>query len=311
MSVLSVKSLSVVFPSHAGDVVAVDDVSFEVRESETFGIIGESGSGKSVISLAILQLLPPGTIVKGTAIFNGKEMLNLPVEEMRKVRGRQISLLPQNPSSSLNPVLKNGRQLSEVFELLNVPQKEWRKRSISIMEKLLLQEPAMLLGKYPHQLSGGMKQRLLASIALSFDPLMLIADEPTKGLDPEARRRTIELLKDIKRDYGRTMIIITHDLDLALEVCDRIAVMYSGEIVEMDIAKKIIESPSHPYTKGLVGALPRNGLIPLEGLSPSRTSLPKGCLFGDRCGQRNGKCLDRRPGVVEHDGGRVRCHLYC
>ena len=215
---------------------------------------------------------------------------------MRKIRGKRISLMPQNPALSLNPVLKNGLQLSEVYGQMGIPEKEWGHRSVEMIGRLLLKDPTKILRSYPHQLSGGMKQRLLASIALSYQPELLLADEPTKGLDPEAKQRTIELFREIKKDYGRTMILITHDLDLALEICDRIAVLYSGEIVEMDAAAKIIDAPSHPYTKGLVGALPRNGLIPLEGQSPSRIDLPEGCLFNERCKAIKEECTKCMPG---------------
>lgn len=311
MSLLSVKNLSVDFPSHTGIVSAVRDVSFDVQAGETFGIIGESGSGKSVISLAILKLLPANAVVQGSVGFFGEDVLALSGEAIRSIRGRRISLMPQNPSLSLNPVLNNGRQLFEVFGLQGVSPKEWHGRSISILDKLLLTEPKRVLRQYPHQLSGGMKQRLLASIALSFNPVLLLADEPTKGLDPEARRSSIELLKSIKKAYGRTMIVITHDLELARELCDRIAVMYSGEIVEIGPAEQVIQSPSHPYTQGLVGALPRNGLVPLEGQSPSRVCLPTGCFFHERCSHRQAGCAARHPGIVDHAGGSVRCNLYC
>ena len=310
MSLLKVKDLSIVFPVAKGNVYAVSNVSFDLSEGESFGIIGESGSGKSVISLAILKLLPKYAIVSGSIYFNDIELLGPKGNNMRDIRGLQISLIPQNPSGSLNPVLNNGVQISEVYEKQGITRKEGFKKSIDMMGRFLLKDPQKLIKQYPHQLSGGMKQRLLASIALSFKSSLLIADEPTKGLDPEARRKSIDLLMKIKKEYGGSMLLITHDLDLAREICDRIAVMYAGEIVEIGRAEKVVDSPSHPYTKGLVGALPRNGLIPLEGQSPSRTNLPAGCLFSERCKYRERKCAETHPEAGEIDGGIVRCHLY-
>jgi len=310
MSLLKVKDLSIVFPVAKGNVYAVSNVSFDLSEGESFGIIGESGSGKSVISLAILKLLPKYAIVSGSIYFNDIELLGPKGNNMKDIRGLQISLIPQNPSGSLNPVLNNGVQISEVYEKQGITRKEGFKKSIDMMGRFLLKDPQKLIKQYPHQLSGGMKQRLLASIALSFKSSLLIADEPTKGLDPEARRKSIDLLMKIKKEYGGSMLLITHDLDLAREICDRIAVMYAGEIVEIGRAEKVVDSPSHPYTKGLVGALPRNGLIPLEGQSPSRTNLPAGCLFSERCKYRERKCAETHPEAGEIDGGIVRCHLY-
>ncbi len=310
MSVLSVKNMHVTFPSPAGDVYAVRNVSFDVREGETLGIIGESGSGKSVIGLGILRLLPGTAAVTGQVIFDGTDLLSIPAAAMSKVRGRRISLMPQNPALALNPVLKNGLQISEVYDLLGISKIEWQSRATGMLKRLLLDDPLRVIGQYPHQLSGGMRQRLIAAISLSYNPELLIADEPTKGLDPDSRRSTIELFKGIRKDYGRVMIIITHDLDLAREICDRVAVMYSGEIVEIDTAKKVLEAPSHPYSKGLVAALPRNGLVPLEGQSPSRTILPAGCSFNDRCKFKANNCRNMAPEFAIHEGGLVRCHQF-
>ncbi len=310
MSILKIKNLNVTFPSPGGNVHAVRDASFEVGEGETFGLIGESGSGKSVIGLSILKLLPYNAIITGAICFKGIDIQGLSGEEMRKIRGRQISLMPQNPASSLNPVLKNGLQVSEVYEMLGAPRKDRLAKSIGMMDRLLLKDPQRISRSYPHQLSGGMKQRLLASIALSFRPELMLADEPTKGLDPEARQRSIELFRQIKREHGRSMLLITHDLDLAREVCDRIGVMYSGEIVEIGPAGKIVGAPSHPYTKGLVAALPRNGLVPLEGQSPSRINLPQGCLFNERCNLIRDECAKKCPPMAEHNGGMVKCHQF-
>jgi peptide/nickel transport system ATP-binding protein len=309
LTLLEIKNLSIEFPAGEGSVKAVSKVSFDVREGETFGLIGESGSGKSVIGLALLRLLPANAKVSGTVFFQGHDLFSLKPSELRKIRGKRISLVPQNPAGALNPVLKNGVQIEEVFEGNNTEKKEGMKKALQLMKQLFLRDPEKLCKLYPHQLSGGMRQRLIACMSLSFEPELLIADEPTKGLDPEARAGAVELFTEIKKEYGKTMLLITHDLDLALEVCDRIAVMYAGEIVELDWASKVLSTPLHPYTKGLVRAQPRNGLVPLSGQSPSRTRLPDGCFFHERCRYSSIECSRKHPEMKNHSGGWIRCHF--
>lgn len=309
MSLLEVKSLFVEFPSTEGSVKAVSGVSFDLKEGETFGIIGESGSGKSVVGLSILRLLPANARISGSIYFAGKNLFSLNPSEMQDIRGKRISLMPQNPAGALNPTLKNGLQVSEVFERRGIDRHEGMKQALKLMKKLFLRNPEKICTLYPHQLSGGMQQRLIATISLSFEPELLIADEPTKGLDPEAREGAIELFLKIKHEYGKTMLLITHDLNLAYEVCDRVAVMYAGEIVELDKASNLLQAPSHPYTKGLLQAQPRNGLIPLRGQSPSRIQLPEGCFFHERCGNANAECSKQHPEIKSYNGGKVRCHL--
>ncbi|WP_440946147.1 ABC transporter ATP-binding protein [Methanosarcina sp. T3] len=307
MSLLKIRDLSIEFPAGEDSVKAVSRVSFDVREGETFGIIGESGSGKSVIGLALLRLLPANAKVSGTVYFQGKDLFSLKPSELRKIRGKRISLMPQNPAGALNPVLKNGVQVKEVFE--GTERKEGMKKTLKLMKQLFLRDPEKLCSLYPHQLSGGMRQRLIACMSLSFEPELLIADEPTKGLDPEAKEGAVELFTKIKKEYGKTMLLITHDLDLALEICDRIAVMYAGEIVELDRASKVLGAPLHPYTKGLVRAQPRNGLVPLSGQSPSRIKLPEGCFFHERCRYSGAECSRKHPEIKNHKGGWIRCHF--
>lgn len=309
MNLLEIRDLSVEFPSGDNTVKAVSHVSFDVKEGETFGLIGESGSGKSVIGLSLLRLLPTNARISGKIIFQEQDLFSLKSAELRKIRGKKISLMPQNPSGTLNPVLKNGLQIEEVFEERRIDKKEGMKKSLRLMKKLLLRDPEKLCNFYPHQLSGGMKQRLMACISLSFEPKLLIADEPTKGLDPQARAGAVELFTKIKKEHGKTMLLITHDLDLALEVCDRIVVMYAGEIVEMDEASKVLNTPLHPYTKGLIRAQPRNGLYPLEGKSPSRIKLPEGCFFHERCRYSGIECYRKHPVIKNYNGGWVRCHF--
>jgi len=307
LSLLEIRDLSIEFPARENTVKAVSHVSFEVKEGETFGIIGESGSGKSVIGLAVLRLLQANAKVSGEIYFHGQDVLSLKPSELRKIRGKQISLMPQNPAGALNPVLKNGIQMGEVFEGNRAEKKEGMKKALKLMKQLFLRDPERLCSLYPHQLSGGMRQRLIACISLSFEPEILIADEPTKGLDPEAKAGAVDLFTRIKKEYGKTMLLITHDLDLALEVCDRIAVMYAGEIVELDGASKVLNTPLHPYTKGLIRAQPRNGLVPLSGQSPSRIRLPAGCFFHERCRYSNIECSRKHPEMKNHRGGLVRC----
>lgn len=309
MNLLEIRDLSIKFPAGESSVKAVSRVSFDVREGETFGIIGESGSGKSVIGLALLRLLPANAKVSGTVFFQGQDLFSLKPSELRKIRGKRISLMPQNPAGALNPVLKNRVQLEEVFEGNGNEKKEGMKKALKLMKQLFLRDPEKLCTLYPHQLSGGMRQRLLACMPLSFEPELLIADEPTKGLDPEARAGAVELFTKIKKEYGKTMLLITHDLDLALEVCDRIAVMYAGEIVELDGASKVLRTPLHPYTKGLIRAQPRNGLVPLSGQSPSRIRLPDGCFFHERCRYSDAECSRKHPEMKNQNGGGVRCHF--
>jgi len=309
LNLLEIRDLSIEFPAGENTVKAVSHVSFELREGETFGIIGESGSGKSVIGLAVLRLLQANAKVSGEILFHGQDLLSLKPSELRKIRGKQISLMPQNPAGALNPVLKNRIQMEEVFEGTRAEKKEGMRKALKLMKQLFLRDPERLCSLYPHQLSGGMRQRLIACMSLSFEPEILIADEPTKGLDPEAKAGAVDLFTRIKKEYGKTMLLITHDLDLALEVCDRIAVMYAGEIVELDGASKVLSMPLHPYTKGLVRAQPRKGLVPLSGQSPSRISLPDGCFFHERCRYSNIECSRKHPEMKNHRGGLVRCHF--
>lgn len=309
-NMLEIKDLYVEFSTRDGAVRAVDGVSFQLKEGESFGIIGETGSGKSVVGLAVLRLLSANAMVKGSIMFEGRDVFGMDARELREIRGKLISLMPQNPATSLNPVLKNKVQVTEIFEQHGVKKRDGLQKAMSIMGKLLLNDPQRIFSQYPYQLSGGMKQRLLAAISLSMHPKLMIADEPTKGLDNEAREKTIELFRNIKQQYGSSMLIITHDLDFAHTVCDRVAVMYSGRIVEINDAQRVVTSPSHPYAKGLIQALPRNGLVPLDGQSPSRIDLPKGCLFYQRCDSRSEVCCQEHPITKVHEGGLVSCHLY-
>ncbi|MGB9927289.1 MAG: ABC transporter ATP-binding protein [Methanosarcina sp.] len=308
-NLLEIKDLSVEFPAGENTIKAVSNVFFSVKEGETFGIIGESGSGKSVVGLAILRLLPSNSKISGKILFQGLDIFSLNPGEIRKIRGKHIALMPQNPAAALNPILKNRVQIKEVFEERGISKCESMENILKLMRKLLLKSPEKLLDHYPHQLSGGMLQRLLAAISLSFESEILIADEPIKGLDPETKARAIDLFTRIKHEYKKTMVLITHDLDLALEVCDRVAVMYAGEIVELDKASKILNNPQHPYTRALIEAHPRKGLVPLRGQTPSRIKLPEGCYFHERCKYAGIQCFRKHPSIKSYKGGWIRCNL--
>lgn len=307
MPLLEVEKLEVCFSTKLGGVKAVNGVSFGIEEGETFGLIGESGSGKSVIGMSILRLLPKNTHMSGSILFQESDLLKMSDRELQDIRGKKISLIPQNPTASLNPLLKNGEQISEIFERQeNGNVKPW-KAAIDMMESLLIKNPELSAKSYPHQLSGGMKQRLVAGIALSLRPKLVVADEPTKGLDSVSRERTIDFFKHLNEGSERSMLLITHDLDLAYNICDRIAVLYAGEILEMGTAKEILDSPKHPYTRGLVHSLPKNGLVPLEGSSPSLLNLPEGCFFHERCSYQGFECVKVHPDLKVRGGRLARC----
>ena len=307
MSRLEVKDLSVGFETRLGTVQAVNNVTFKIERGEIFGLIGESGSGKSVIGMSILRLLPKNAHVLGNALFEGSDLLAMSEEEMQRFRGEQIAFIPQNPTASLNPLMKNGQQVSEIFERKGYGRQEAWDLALKVMQRLLIREPALSAARYPHQLSGGMRQRLVAGISLSLEPRLVIADEPTKGLDSLTRRSTIEFFRQLKGKQDRSMLLITHDLELAYEICDRLAVLYAGEIVEMGPAKKLMDDPEHPYTRGLIKSLPKNGLVPLEGSSPSLLGLPKGCFFEERCKKRMPDCIINHPQLIQNGRWLKRC----
>lgn len=307
MSLLEVEDLRVGFETRLGTVRSVNNVSFKIENGETLGLIGESGSGKSVIGMSILRLLPKNARVKGRALFDGSDLLAIDEEEMQEFRGEKIAFIPQNPSTSLNPLMKNGHQLSEIFESRGHGRQEAWDLAIKVMQRLLIREPKLSAARYPHQLSGGMKQRLVAGISLTLEPRLVIADEPTKGLDTITRRSSIEFFRQLQGKQDRSMLLITHDLDLAYEICDRLGVLYAGEIVEMGPAKRLIDDPQHPYARGLINSLPRNGLEPLEGSSPSLLGLPKGCFFEERCTIRRPDCLLGHPQLVQNGRWLKRC----
>lgn len=290
---LSVQNLKTYFKTDGGLVKAVNDISFDLYKGETLGVVGESGSGKSVTSLSIMRLLPnpPAKIDPDSKIiFEGRDLLKLRDEEMRKVRGKEIAMIFQDPMTSLNPVLTIGKQISESIKLhLKLDEKAARNRTIDLLNLVGIPSAAKRLGDYPHQFSGGMRQRVMIAMAISCDPKLLIADEPTTALDVTIQAQILELLKKLRQEFGTAIILITHDLGVVAGMCDRIQVMYAGKIVEATGARKLYANPRHPYTIGLLNSIPRlderqrERLIPIDGLPPDMITLPPGCSFEPRC----------------------------
>lgn len=312
MTLLSIRDLKSYFVTHDGIVKAVNQVSLDIFENETLGLVGESGCGKTVLALSILRLLSENTVVEGEISFKGNDLLRLNEEEMRDIRGKEISQIFQNPLSSLNPVLTIGFQVSEPFMLhRGMKFAEAWQGAISMLRAAKIPSPAERGKEYPHQFSGGMRQRAMISMGLACNPALILADEPTKGLDVTIQAQIIELIRELVKDRGASMLIITHDLAAAAELCDRIAVMYSGEIVEVSGIKDFLSEPFHPYCKGLLQSLPSNGMRPIPGNSPSLIDVPEGCRFHPRCEYAMERCLNEHPEIYEMDNGRkTRCFLY-
>ena len=307
--VLVVKDLQVHFILENTSVKAVDGVSFNVHKGETLALIGESGSGKSVLGMTILRLLPKNVRVNGKILFNESNLLELPEEELRKIRGKEIALIPQNPATSLNPVLKVGIQIAEPMEIhLGIDRKTAMQRVVNLLNYFDINPAEKRINEYPHQYSGGMKQRALVAMGTSTKPKLIIADEPTKGVDVTKKLRVVELFRRTKESNKLSLLIITHDLPFAEKLADRIAVMYCGQIVETCDAKTFFEEPLHPYSKALLDSLPSRGLKPIKGYSPSMVNPPKGCRFHPRCEYATSKCLEEPPPIANGNG--VRCWLY-
>jgi len=310
---LEIKGLKTVFPTENGLAVAVDDLGFSVQKGSVLGIVGESGCGKSITSLSVLRLVPPpGRIVSGKIIFEGRDLLTLSEAQMRSVRGNQIALIPQDPMTSLNPVYTVGDQIMEAIELhQKVGKKEARQRAIEVLDQVRIPQASARIDDYPHQFSGGMRQRVMIAMALSCNPKLLIADEPTTALDVTVQAQILELLRTIQREHGMSILLITHDLGVVAEMCDNVAVMYAGSVVEMAEVNELFKNPLHPYTIGLMNSLPRRGnqrLTPIQGQPPSLVDLPKGCRFADRCLLVEPKSREAVPPLEEKAPGHVvRC----
>ena len=317
---LQVKGLKTYYYTEEGVVPAVDGLDFEVAQGETFAIVGESGCGKSVTSLSILGLIPnpPGKIIAGEILYNGEDLLKKTEKQMRAIRGNEISMIFQEPMTSLNPVFTVGRQISESFKYhQHLGKKEARDRAIEMLRLVGIPSPDKVVDDYPHQLSGGMRQRVMIAMALACNPRVLIADEPTTALDVTIQAQIMRLLKQLKEKMGTSIILITHDLGVVAQIAQRVMVMYCGEAVECCAAREIYKNPLHPYTAGLLAAVPKltdddmAELPAIPGMVPSPSELPKGCRFAPRCGKCGPRCLQEKPELVElEDGHKVRCFLY-
>ena len=318
MALLEVKNLHTFFKTRKGIVKAVNDVSYELEPGKTVGIVGESGSGKSVSAMSILQLLDGnGYIAEGEILFDGVDLTKLTQKDMYQIRGNSISVIFQEPMTSLNPVFTVKKQLSEPFMIhQGMDKKAAAQKALEMLEAVQIPNPEVVLRQYPHQLSGGMRQRVMIAMALACRPKILIADEPTTALDVTIQAQILRLMNDLQRENGTAIIFITHDLGVINEMADDVVVMYCGQVVEQTSARKIFtDCPvSHPYTEGLMNSIPRienvgQKLEPIPGVVPHPLNLPKGCKFAPRCKYATQKCLEVEPELIEVvPGQRIRCH---
>ena len=314
---LSVSDLTTVFDLAGGPVPAVDAVSFEIRAGETLGLVGESGSGKSVTALSIMRLVqPPGRIAGGRVAFKGRDLLTLPEAEMRAVRGAEIALIFQEPMTALNPVFTVGDQIAETLLVhQRATRRDARIRAVELLDAVRVPDPAARVRDYPHQLSGGMRQRVLIAMALACKPSLVIADEPTTALDVTIQAQILDLLREMKSAFNLSLLLITHDLGIIAETADRVAVMYAGRIVEEGSVRAILREPKHPYTQGLLASIPGGApgerLRAIEGTVPMLGSLPPGCAFNPRCPFRFEPCTITPPPeyMVAPEHG-ARCYLH-
>jgi oligopeptide/dipeptide ABC transporter ATP-binding protein len=321
-AILEVRNLRTSFPMGGGFVHAVDNVSFNVRKGEALALVGESGCGKSVTAMSIMRLVaPPGRITAGEVFFKGRNLADLSEREMRTVRGNDIAMVFQEPMTSLNPVFKIGAQVAEAVRIHNkVSRKEAWKRAGEMLELVSIPDPIKRLDDYPHQLSGGMRQRVMIAMALSCDPELLIADEPTTALDVTIQAQIMELLESLQRRLGLAILLITHDLGVVAEFCERVVVMYTGRVVEESPVRELFANPAHPYTRGLLKSLPSASagdpaaprrLPTIKGMVPPITNLPRGCKFNPRCPDVMDICLGNEPArMIVAPGHDARCYLH-
>jgi peptide/nickel transport system ATP-binding protein len=320
--ILEVRNLETTFTTDRGTVKAVDSVSFDLYQGRTLGIVGESGCGKSVTSLSIMRLIPgpPGRISGGEILYRGRDLLRLNMEEMRKIRGNEISMIFQEPMTSLNPVFTIGNQLVEAILLhQDLSKGEAINKAVEMLKLVGIPAPEKRIQDYPHQLSGGMRQRVMIAMALSCNPRILIADEPTTALDVTIQAQVLDLLRDLQQKTGLALMLITHDLGVVAEMAHEVVVMYAGKVAERAPVEEIFKSPKHPYTRGLLNSIPVLGkdptgkrkkarLEPIPGIVPSLLDLPQGCRFQERCNQVSIECKGEEPALRALAGGReVRC----
>ena len=314
---LQVENLRVEFPTRRGTLVAVDGISLHIDEGEVLGVVGESGAGKSLTGAAIIGLLePPGRIADGQIIFNGKRIDNLNYERMRRLRGAQIAMVFQDPLTSLNPLYSIGKQLTETIRThVSIDERAARRRAVELLKEVGIPAAERRLDQFPHQFSGGMRQRVVIALALAAKPRLIIADEPTTALDVSIQAQIITLLKRLCRDHGTAVMLVTHDMGVIAETADRVAVMYAGRIVEVGPVESVIKHAQHPYTHGLMGSIPVirhdvEQLIQIDGAMPRLTDIPAGCAFNPRCPRVFEYCRVARPELVDVGATKAACWLY-
>ena len=317
MSLLQVKNLVVEFPGRRGTLRALDDISFEIAPGEILGVVGESGAGKSLTGAAIIGLLePPGRVASGQILLEGQRIDNLGPEPMRRIRGRRIGAIFQDPLTSLNPLYTIGRQLTETIQThLPVTPREARARAISLLDDTGIPAAAQRIDHYPHQFSGGMRQRVVIALALAAEPKLIVADEPTTALDVSIQAQIITLLKNICKERGAAVMLITHDMGVIAETCDRVAVLYAGRVAEIGPVREVIHQPAHPYTAGLMAAIPditvdRDRLYQIDGTMPRLNAIPPGCAFNPRCPKTFDRCKIERPDLLPAGATRAACWLH-
>ena len=317
MSLLQVQDLVVEFPTRRGTLRALDTISFEIAPGEILGVVGESGAGKSLTGAAIIGLLePPGRIASGQILLEGERIDNLPFERMRHIRGRKIGAIFQDPLTSLNPLYTIGRQLVETIQAhLPVSHDEARKRAIGLLEDTGIPAAAERIDHFPHQFSGGMRQRVVIALALAAEPKLIVADEPTTALDVSIQAQIIQLLKRVCREHGAAVMLITHDMGVIAETCDRVAVMYAGRVAEIGPVHEVINTPAHPYTLGLMAAIPditvdRERLNQIDGAMPRLNAIPSGCAYNPRCPRAFDRCTRERPELLAAGPTRAACWLH-
>ena len=314
---LQIANLRIAFDTRRGNLVAVDDVSLDVHRGEVFGIVGESGAGKSLTGQAVIGLLePPGRITAGRIRLEGRRIDNLPYARMRRLRGKQIGMIFQDPLTSLNPLYTIGRQLTEtILTHRNMSHAQAREHAVRILSDVGIPAAEKRMAHYPHQFSGGMRQRVVIALALCVNPKLVIADEPTTALDVSIQAQIIALLKQLCEKHATAVVLITHNMGVIAEICDRVAVMYAGRIVELGTVRQVVKHARHPYASGLMGAIPslrhrQERLNQIEGSMPRLAEIPAGCAFHPRCPKAFAKCRRRRPHLVEIQGSQVACWLY-
>jgi peptide/nickel transport system ATP-binding protein len=314
---LEVRGLRVEFPTRRGTLVAVDDISFHIDPGEVLGVVGESGAGKSLTGTAVIGLLePPGRIAGGEILLDGRRIDNLSYEQMRRIRGREIGAIFQDPLTSLNPLYTVGRQLIETIQThTDLNATDARKRAIGLLQEVGIPAAERRIDHYPHQFSGGMRQRVVIALALCANPKLVIADEPTTALDVSIQAQIITLLKRLCREHGTAVMLVTHDMGVIAETADRVAVMYAGRIAEIGPVRDVIKAPKHPYTIGLMGSIPKitrrdERLAQIDGAMPRLNAIPKGCAFNPRCPRVFARCLVERPGLIPVERSQAACWLY-